>query len=154
MSDEAFMRLALDEARAALVHDDVPVGAVVVRDGLVVSSAHNRRELLHDATAHAEIIAIRRACERAGSWHLEGCTIFVTMEPCAMCAGAMVASRLDRVVYAAPDLRAGAAYSLYNIVQDPRLNHRCEVTSEVLAELSVELLQTFFASKRGEQQSL
>jgi tRNA(adenine34) deaminase len=154
MHDEAFMRVALVEARAALDHDDVPVGAVIVADNSIVAAGHNKKEAFQDATAHAEMIAIRNACERAGSWRLPGHTIYVTMEPCPMCAGAIVASRIDRLVYAAPDLKAGAAYSLFNIVQDPRLNHRCEITTGVLLEESVQLLERFFSTKRPQPQSL
>ena len=154
MNDDAFMRVALDEARQALEHGDVPVGAVIVAEGSIVSSGHNEKEAFQDPTAHAEMIAIRAACERAGSWRIPGHTLYVTMEPCPMCAGAIVASRLDRVVYAAPDLRAGAAYSLYNILQDPRLNHRCEITTGVLQEGSVQLLERFFSDKRTQPESL
>ena len=149
MNDESFMRLALDEARAALEHDDVPIGAVVVRNGEVVAAARNERELRKDPTAHAEILALRAATEGTGSWRLDDATLYVTLEPCPMCAGALVLARLRRLVYGAADPRAGAAFSLYNIVQDPRLNHNVEVSTGVLAEESAALLQQFFESRRA-----
>ena len=142
------MRLALDEAEAALGHDDVPVGAVVVREGAVVSRAKNERELRGDPTAHAETLAVQRAAELVGSWRLEGAVLYSTLEPCVMCAGAIVHARIARLVYGAPDPKAGAALSLYNIPQDPRLNHHVELTTEVLAEESAALLQEFFQRRR------
>ncbi len=146
---EAAMRIALGEARAALAHDDVPVGAVILdSDGAPVASAHNQKELLGDPTAHAEMLAIRTAAESVGDWHLEGHTLVVTLEPCAMCAMAAVWARLDRIVYATPDPKAGAAWSLFNIPQDERLNHRCELIEGVLAEESATLLEEFFARRR------
>jgi tRNA(adenine34) deaminase len=146
---EAAMRIALGEARAALAHDDVPVGAVILdSDGAPVASAHNQKELLGDPTAHAEMLAIRTAVESVGDWHLEGHTLVVTLEPCAMCAMAAVWARLDRIVYATPDPKAGAAWSLFNIPQDERLNHRCELIEGVLAEESAPLLEEFFARRR------
>ncbi len=146
---EAAMRIALGEARAALAHDDVPVGAVILdSDGAPVASAHNQKELLRDPTAHAEMLAIRTAAESVGDWHLEGHTLVVTLEPCAMCAMAAVWARLDRIVYATPDPKAGAAWSLFNIPQDERLNHRCELIEGVLAEESATLLEEFFARRR------
>ncbi|MDP9067774.1 MAG: tRNA adenosine(34) deaminase TadA [Actinomycetota bacterium] len=148
MDDEHFMRLALDEAEAALQHEDVPVGAVVVRDGEVIASARNERELRGDPTAHAEVLALRAAAEEVGSWRLSGTTVYVTLEPCPMCAGALVLARVDRLVYGVQDDRAGAAYSLYNIVQDPRLNHSMQVTPDMLSERSLQLLQTFFGTRR------
>ena len=148
-SDEAFMRLALDEAAKARTHDDVPIGALLVRDGEVLASAGNEREARADPTAHAEILVLRRAAEELGSRRLEGTTMYVTLEPCPMCAGALVLARVARLVYGAQDERAGAAYSLYNIVQDPRLNHSLELTTGVLAEESVALLQSFFQPKRA-----
>jgi tRNA(adenine34) deaminase len=146
--DERFMRLALDEAKHALAHDDVPVGAVLVRDGEVLSSAHNERELKSDATAHAEILALRRASERVGGWRLDGATMYVTLEPCPMCAGALVLARVRRLVYGPQDPVAGAALSLYNIVGDPRLNHQVEVTLGVLEEEGAALLTEFFGKRR------
>jgi tRNA(adenine34) deaminase len=147
--DEVFMRLALDQAEAALGRGDVPIGAVVVRDGDVIASAANERELRGDPTAHAEVLALRAAAEVVGGWRLTGCSIYVTLEPCPMCAGALVHARVDRLVYGPQDPRAGAAYSLYNIVQDPRLNHQVEITTGVLAEESATLLERFFEARRG-----
>jgi tRNA(adenine34) deaminase len=148
MDDAGFMRKALDEAEAALQHDDVPIGAVVVRDGEIIAAARNERELKNDPTAHAEVLALRAAAEVVGSWRLDGCTLYVTLEPCPMCAGACVLSRLGRLVYGPQDPRAGAAYSLYNIVQDPRLNHTVDLTTGVLEEECLDLLQTFFQARR------
>ncbi len=148
MDDAGFMRLALEQAEAALEHQDVPVGAVVVRDGEVIASARNERELRNDPTAHAEVLALRAASENLGSWRLSGTTMYVTLEPCPMCAGALVLARVDRLVYGVQDERAGAAYSLYNIVQDPRLNHTVQVTPDVLPEPSLQLLQSFFQTRR------
>ena len=148
--DEAFMRLALEQARAALTHDDVPVGAVLVREGEVLASAPNRREAAQDPTAHAEMIVLREGAEKVGSRRLEGAELFVTLEPCPMCAGAMVLARISRLVYGPQDPRAGAALSLYNIVQDPRLNHGVEVTTGILEEECAETLREFFRGRRGE----
>jgi tRNA(adenine34) deaminase len=147
-SDEDFMHLALAEAKQALDHDDVPIGAVVARDGEVLGAAGNERELRHDPTAHAEILALREAAGRERSWRLAGSTLYVTLEPCPMCAGAVVLARMDRLVYGPQDPRAGAAYSLYNIVQDPRLNHSVEIVTGVLAEESSALLSSFFEGRR------
>lgn len=146
--DAAFMQLALDEAAKAQTHDDVPIGAVLVADGNVLAAAGNERESQADPTAHAEILALRAGAESLGSRRLEGTTMYVTLEPCPMCAGALVLARVARLVYGAQDPRAGAAYSLYNVVQDPRLNHSLEVTSGVLATESAELLRSFFESRR------
>jgi tRNA(adenine34) deaminase len=148
VSDETFMRLALEEAARSLDHDDVPIGAVVVAEGRVLGSAHNERELRGDPTAHAEILALRAAAEENGSWRLTGATVYVTLEPCPMCAGALVLARVARLVYGPQDPRAGAALSLYNIVQDPRLNHSIEVTPDVLAAEGAALLESFFADRR------
>lgn len=142
------MRLALEQASAALAHDDVPIGAVLVREGVVVAAAGNERELRQDPTAHAELLVIQEAARSAGSWRLSGSTLYVTLEPCAMCAGALVLARVDRLVYGAQDPRGGAAYSLYNIPQDPRLNHSVAITPDVLAEPCGELLREFFERKR------
>jgi tRNA(adenine34) deaminase len=147
-SHDGFMRLALAEAKAALGHDDVPIGAVVVRDGEVLAAARNERELRGDPTAHAEVLALRAAALAAGSWRLGGATVYVTLEPCPMCAGALVLARVARLVYGPQDPRAGAAYSLYNVVQDPRLNHTVEVTTGVLEEECADLLRTFFRTRR------
>ena len=142
------MRLALDEARRCLAHGDVPVGAAIVRGGEVVAVAGNAREIDRDPTAHAEILALRAASRALGSWHLEGCTLYVTLEPCAMCAGAAVLARLDRVVFGARDPKAGFAGSLGDLLRDPRLNHRTELTSGVLADECAELLRAFFRDRR------
>jgi tRNA(adenine34) deaminase len=149
-NDEVFMRLALDEAAKAASHDDVPIGAVLVKDGEVLAAAGNERELQQDPTAHAEILVLRRASEVLGSRRLEGTAMYVTLEPCPMCAGALVLARVSRLVYGAQDPRAGAAYSLYNIVQDPRLNHSVDLTTGVLEEESAELLRSFFEARRGD----
>ena len=142
------MRLALEEARAAGAEGDVPVGAVVARGDEVVGRAGNAREREQDPTAHAEILALRQAARAVGSWHLEGCTLYVTLEPCAMCAGALVLARIDRLVLGAPDPKAGFAGSLGDIVRDGRLNHEVEVTVGVLAEECGEVLRAFFAERR------
>ena len=143
------MRLALDEARACVEHGDVPVGAVVARDGAVLAAAGNARERRGDPTAHAEMLALREAAERMGSWRLEGCTLVVTLEPCAMCAGAVVLSRIDRLVFGAADPKAGFAGSLGDLVRDPRLNHRVALTPGVLADECGEVLRSFFRERRG-----
>jgi tRNA(adenine34) deaminase len=148
VTDEDAMRLALAEARSALEHDDVPIGAVVTRGEEVIARARNERELRKDPTAHAEILALRVASEVVGSWRLQDCTLYVTLEPCAMCAGATVLARVARLVYGPQDRRAGAALSLYNIPQDPRLNHRVELTTGVLAEECAGLLQGYFRARR------
>jgi tRNA(adenine34) deaminase len=143
------MMLALDEARLALEHDDVPVGCVIVdADGTELARAHNARERDTDPTAHAELLALRAAAATRGSWRLDGTTLYVTLEPCAMCAGAMVLARIDRLVFGAVDPKAGAVASLYNIAQDDRLNHRVAVEQGVLAEESGALLKAFFKEKR------
>ena len=143
------MRVALDEARIALEHDDVPVGAVLLdADGRVVDADHNRREESADATAHAEMLVIARRSRKLGDWRLSGHTLVVTLEPCAMCAMAAVWARVDRIVYGAADPKAGAVWSIYNIPQDPRLNHRIDVVAGVLAEESTALLEEFFSSRR------
>ena len=154
MDDQGFMRHALAEARKALVHDDVPVGAVAVVGDQIIAAAHNERELRADPTAHAEILLLRAAAASQCRWRLNDVTVYVTLEPCPMCAGALVAARVGRVVYAAADEKAGAAYSLYNIVQDPRLNHECRLSTGILAPESAELLQEFFRARRGNVESL
>jgi tRNA(adenine34) deaminase len=146
--DERLMALALEEARACPAWGDVPIGAVVARGEDVLARAGNQRERLGDPTAHAEILALREASHAVGSWRLEGCTLYVTLEPCAMCAGAVVLSRADRVVFGAADPKAGFAGSLGDLVRDPRLNHRALVTSGVLAEECGEVLREFFRSRR------
>ena len=149
MDDPSFMALALDEAKRAGDHDDVPIGAVVVRGDEVLAAPGNERELRGDPTAHAEVLALRAASQKLGTWRLAGTTMFVTLEPCPMCAGALVLARVDRLVYGCQDPRAGAAYSLYNIVQDPRLNHEVAITTGVLEEECASLLRSFFEGKRN-----
>jgi len=146
--DEHFMRLALREAERASIHGDVPVGAVIVRQGEVVASGHNERELRQDPSAHAELLAIREAARALGSWRLLDCVLYVTLEPCAMCAGAIVLSRLPRVIYGASDPKAGAAGSVLDVLAEPRLNHRPEVAAGLLADESSLLLRDFFGSRR------
>jgi len=142
------MALALEEARACLAWGDVPIGAVVARGDEVLARAGNQRERLQDPTAHAEILALRDASGAVGAWRLEGCTLYVTLEPCAMCAGAAVLARVDRVVFGAADPKAGFAGSLGDLVRDPRLNHRAEVAGGVLADECGEVLREFFRSRR------
>lgn len=148
--DERYMQVAIEQARIAEENGDVPIGAVIVCENRIIGKAYNQREQLRDPTAHAEIIALTQAAAALGNWHLNGCTIYVTLEPCPMCAGALVLSRMDRLVYGCDDPKAGACKSLYNIVQDGRLNHRLEVTSGVLAEQCSKLLQDFFQRRRTE----
>ena len=143
------MRLALAEAEAAVLHDDVPVGAVAVCGGRVVGRAHNQRELLNDPTAHAEVLAITQAAEALGRWRLSGVTLYATLEPCVMCAGAMVLARIDRLVYGASDPKAGAVESLYHILSDGRLNHRPPCQRGVLGEECGALLREFFRKRRA-----
>lgn len=143
------MRAALDEARLALGSADVPIGALVVSpSGSVIGRGHNERELTGDPTAHAEILALRTAAALVGSWRLEGCTLYVTLEPCTMCAGALVLARVTRVVYGAVDPKAGAIGSLWDVVRDPRLNHRPEVIGGILAEEAGDLVREFFRGHR------
>jgi tRNA(Arg) A34 adenosine deaminase TadA len=149
-ADGKMMRLALQEARAAAQAGDVPVGAVVSRGEEVLARSGNAREQARDPTAHAEILALRRAAAMVGSWHLEGCTLYVTLEPCAMCAGALVLARIDRLVFAASDPKAGFAGSLGDLVRDPRLNHVIEVETGVLETDASELLRDFFRQRREE----
>jgi tRNA(adenine34) deaminase len=148
LDDEGFMRLALEEARRAVEHEDVPIGAVVVSGGEVVAAARNERELRKDPTAHAEVLALRAAAKEAGTWRLADATMYVTLEPCPMCAGALVLARTARLVYGPQDPKAGAALSLYNIAQDPRLNHSMELTTGVLEAECAELLSGFFKGRR------
>jgi tRNA(adenine34) deaminase len=148
---EPWMREALDAARAALSHGDVPVGAVVVRDGAVIAARHNERELTGDPTAHAEVLALRDASAAIGHWRLDDCTLVVTLEPCAMCAGAMVNARLGRLVYGATDPKAGAAGSCFDLVDSALLNHRVPRVTGVLAEECGELLRAFFRVRRSER---
>ena len=146
--DLVFMSLALDEARAAELHHDVPIGAVVVRDGVVIARRHNERELTGDPTAHAEVLALRDAATVVGHWRLLDCTLYVTLEPCVMCAGALLNARIGRLVFGAADLKAGATSSLYNVCADPRLNHNPPFRHGVLAAQCSALLSEFFAERR------
>jgi tRNA(adenine34) deaminase len=144
-----FMARALVQARRALEHGDVPVGALVVHGGVVVATGHNRREVDRDPLAHAEILALREAARALGRWRLTGCTLYATLEPCPMCAGALVHARVDRLVYAAADPRTGACGSILDLVRDPRLNHRLDVVSGVLQAEASELLKDFFRERRA-----
>jgi tRNA(adenine34) deaminase len=149
-ADEALMGRALEAARECSSSEDVPVGALVAREGVPVAVAGNARERLRDPTAHAEILALREAAMRTGSWRLDGCSLYVTLEPCAMCSGAAVLARVDRIVFGASDPKAGFAGSLGNLVQDPRLNHRPELLGGVLADECGEMLRAFFHDRRGD----
>jgi len=148
MTDDEAMEIALLEAAAAVAHGDVPVGAVVLRGGEVVSQRHNERELSGDPTAHAEVLALRDAASALGTWRLSDATLVVTLEPCPMCAGALVAGRVQRLVYGAADFKAGACGSLYNLCSDPRLNHAVDVQHGVRADEASALLSGFFADRR------
>ena len=149
MSDhEHYMKTALEEARSAMGEGEVPVGAVVVHDDRVIGRAHNQRQQLRDPTAHAEMVAITQAADSLGSWRLEGCTLYVTLEPCPMCAGAILLARIPTLVYGAADPKAGAVRSLYRLLDDPRLNHQCLVVSDVLAEPCGRILSEFFQEQR------
>jgi tRNA(adenine34) deaminase len=148
--DEKYMKIAISAAQIAEENGDVPIGAVIVYKNQIIGKAYNQREQLKDPTAHAEIIALTQAASFMESWRLPGCTIYVTLEPCPMCAGALVLARIDRLVYGCDDPKTGACKSLYNIVQDERLNHRLEVKSGVLAAECSKLLQEFFQRRRFE----
>ena len=150
--DEDFMKEALHEAEKAYLIGEVPVGAVIVLKGEIIARGHNLRETSSDPTAHAEIIALRKAADVIKHWRLSEMTIYVTLEPCVMCAGALIQARLKRLVYGADDPKAGAVKTLYNITQDPRLNHRLEVTGGVLAEDCAAILQRFFHEKREQKE--
>ena len=143
------MKLALQEAQQALEEDEVPVGAVIVHGEHVIASAHNQRESLRDPKAHAEMIAITQAAESLGSWRLDDCILYVTLEPCPMCAGAILQARIPWVVYGTPDPKAGAVHTLYQLLADPRLNHRCQTVSGILAGPCGEILSRFFQQKRA-----
>ena len=147
-ADIAFMQTALDIARLCVEHDDVPVGAVVVINGEVIATGENRREIDRDPTAHAEVVALRRAAEAVGQWRLSDATVYVTLEPCVMCAGALLNARVARVVMGATDLKAGAVGSRYNLLTDPRLMHEPELTYDVLAEDCAHVLTNFFEQRR------
>ena len=152
--DEQYMRMAIDQAYIAEENGDVPIGCVIVHKNRVIARAQNQREQLQDPTAHAEIIALTQAAEAIGSWRLEGCTLYVTLEPCPMCAGALVLGRLARLVYGTDDPKTGAVKSLYNIAQDRRLNHQLEVTGGVMADDCRAQLQAFFQRRRNENLNL
>ena len=147
-NDEQYMRMALEEAEAAAAEGEVPIGAVVVCDGRVVARAHNRREGDADPSAHAEFLAMVTAARELGRWRLTGCTVYVTLEPCLMCAGLMVNARVDRCVYGAADPKGGAVGTLFDVSHDERLNHEFEVTGGVLADESADLLRSFFRARR------
>jgi tRNA(adenine34) deaminase len=148
--DQRHMSLAIDQAKIAEENGDVPIGAVIVHKNQIIAKAYNQREQLQDPTAHAEIIALTQAAAALENWHLNGCTMYVTLEPCPMCAGALVLSRMDRLVYGCDDPKTGAVKSLYSIVTDERLNHRLEVVGGVLADECTKQLQDFFQKRRGE----
>jgi tRNA(adenine34) deaminase len=149
--DKYWMRMALREAEKALEKKEVPVGCVVIHENKIIGRGYNQREMLNDSTAHAEMIAISAACQQMGSWRLENTAMYVTMEPCPMCAGAIVLSRIPRLVYGVEDQKAGACGTIYNIVEDPRLNHVVEVVRNVLENESRELLQNFFRKLREDK---
>lgn len=146
--DEGFMRLALKEAENAVAGGDVPVGCVIVHEGRVIARAHNLREALQDPTAHAEVVALKQAAAALGRWRLDGATAYCTVEPCCMCAGALVNARVERLVYGVCDPKSGACGSVFDIPREPRLNHRLDVTGGVLADEALELLQRFFEPRR------
>ena len=150
LPDEYFMREALRQAQKAHAADEVPVGAVVVRENRIIARAHNQVELLKDATAHAEMLALTQAEEAVGDWRLNQCDLYVTKEPCAMCAGALVQTRIRRVIFGCTDSAAGAAGSVMNLLQIPAFNHRCEITSGVLQRECAAILQDFFRKRRGD----
>lgn len=151
--DQLYMQTAIKQAEIAEENGDVPIGVVIVHNNQIIAKAYNQREQLQDPTAHAEIIALTQAAAALENWHLNGCTIYVTLEPCPMCAGALVLSRMDRLVYGCDDPKAGAVKSLYNIVTDDRLNHRLEVTGGVMEEQCRLLLKKFFAGRRIENKN-
>ena len=148
-NNERFMRLALAQADIAENNGDVPIGRIITHQNSIIAKSYNQREQLQDPTAHAEIIALTQAAAAIGSWRLHGCTIFVTLEPCSMCAGALVLARIDKLVFGCNDPKTGACGSLYNIVQDQRLNHRINITSGILQEQCSHQLKSFFSKKRG-----
>jgi tRNA(adenine34) deaminase len=152
-TDEQYMRMALGQAQIAEENGDVPIGAVIVHNNQIIAKAYNQREQLQDPTAHAEIVALTQAATALENWHLNDCTIYVTLEPCCMCAGALVLARISRLVYGCDDPKTGAVKSLYNIVQDKRLNHQVKVTSGVLADECSQILQEFFARRRDENRN-
>ncbi len=150
MTDEQYMAAAINEARKAEKYGEIPIGCIIVCDDEIVGRGHNLRERIPDATAHAEIIAIRDACQQLGRWRLNGCTLYVTVEPCPMCAGAIVHSRIDRLVYGADDNKTGAVYSIMNITTHPALNHEVEIRAGVCEETCRDLVKKFFRKRRTE----
>jgi len=148
VTHDYYMQLALQQAEAAFAEDEVPVGCVIVQGEQVIAAAYDQREQLHDPTAHAEMIAITQAAQSLGDWRLEGCSLYVTLEPCCMCAGAILNARVPRVIFGATNPKAGAVQSLYHLLNDERLNHRCEVVPGVAADRSGELLTRFFLTQR------
>lgn len=150
VDDQKYMAMALSEARKAAELGEIPIGAVLVLDGEVIAKAHNMRETWQDATAHAETIVIREACKKLNRWRLTGATLYVTIEPCPMCAGAIVMSRISRLVYGSPDSKAGAAESLFNVVNNPALNHMVDVTAGVCSEECTQVMKDFFKKRRSE----
>ena len=153
MDDRYYMQLALEEARKAAELGEIPIGAVLVHNGGVVCRAHNMRETWQSATAHAEVIVIGEACKKLARWRLSGCTLYVTVEPCPMCSGAIVNSRIDRVVYGCPDVKAGGAESIFNIITNPNLNHCAEVVSGVCEEECAGVMKEFFKRRRKENKA-
>lgn len=150
MDDQYFMRLALEEAQKAAKLGEIPIGAVLVQDNEIIARAHNMRETWQDATAHAEVIVIQEACKKLKRWRLSGCALYVTVEPCPMCSGAIVNGRVDRVVYGCPDIKAGGAESIFNIITNPNLNHVANVTSGVCEEECAQVMKNFFKKRRAE----
>lgn len=148
MTDKDYMALALEEAKEAFLEEEVPIGAIVVRDGEILGKGHNEKEQRRDATAHAEILALREAMKKTGAWRLTGATIYVTIEPCVMCVGALLQARVKRIVFGAPDPKFGGVVSLHRLADDPRHNHRCLYTGGVLADEAKSLMQDFFKARR------
>lgn len=146
--DQYFMSLALEEAKKAYDLGEIPIGAVLVHEGKVISRHHNRRELNHDATAHAEVLVIQEACQHLQRWRLTGCSLYVTIEPCPMCAGAIINSRIDRVVYGSPDYKGGAVESLFNVLSHPSLNHEPHIRAGVLSDECSSIMKEFFKERR------
>ena len=150
---EEYMQLALEEARKAAALGEIPIGAVLVHEGEVVARAHNMRETWQDGTAHAEIIVMQKGCKKLGRWRLSGCALYVTVEPCPMCSGAIVNSRIDTVVYGCPDVKAGGAESIFNIITNPNLNHTATVISGVCEEACAQVMKDFFKRRRSENKA-
>lgn len=153
MTDQEYMQLAMAEAEKAAEAGEIPIGAVLVYDNEIIAAAHNQRELSHDATAHAEILVIREACRKLQRWRLTGCSLYVTVEPCSMCSGAIINSRIDKVVYGCPDIKAGGAESIFNILTNGNLNHQVEVISGVCEEACADIMKNFFKRRRAENKA-